>query len=156
MNALERTAPAPAPLLPWAPELNGEAAAPPPPAPRPRAVAALAGALWLPLRLAWRQLRAEKARLASATAGVMFACVLVFMQLGFRSALFDSAAALLQSMSADVFLLHPLTTASFKQESFPRVRASQALALPEVQAAVPVYLAQASWRNPETGVRRRA
>ena len=28
---------------------------------------------------------------ASAIAGVMFACVLVFMQLGFRSALFDSA-----------------------------------------------------------------
>ena len=27
----------------------------------------------------------------------MFACVLVFMQLGFRSALFDSATALLQA-----------------------------------------------------------
>ena len=84
----------------------------------------------------------------------MFACVLVFMQLGFRSALFDSATALLQSMRADVFLMHPLTTASFKPETFPRARASQALALPEVRAAVPVYLAQASWRNPETGIRR--
>ena len=54
---------------------------PPPPKPRPPPGAAL----FLPLRLAWRQLRAEKARLASATAGVMFACVLVFMQLGFRA-----------------------------------------------------------------------
>ena len=27
-------------------------------------------------------------------------------------------------------------------------------ALPEVRAAVPVYLAQATWRNPETGARR--
>ena len=108
----------------------------------------------LPLRLAWRQLRAEKARLASAIAGVMFACVLVFMQLGFRSALFDSATALLSSMRADVFLMHPLTTASFRPETLPRVRVSQALALPEVVAAVPVYLAQATWRNPETGTRR--
>ena len=57
-------------------------------------------------------------------------------------------------MRADVFLMHPLTTASFKPETFPRARASQALALPEVRAAVPVYLAQASWRNPETGIRR--
>ena len=108
----------------------------------------------LPLRLAWRQLWAEKARLASALAGVMFACVLVFMQLGFRSALFDSATALLSAMRADIFLMNPMTTASFRPETLPRIRASQALALPEVQAAVPVYMAQTAWRNPETGTRR--
>lgn len=111
-------------------------------------------AVTLPLRLAWRQLRAEKARLASAIAGVMFACVLVFMQLGFRAALFESATSLIASMHADIFLMHPMTTASFRPETFPRARASQALALPEVAAAVPIYLAQASWRNPETGTRR--
>ena len=111
-------------------------------------------AVWLPLRLAWRQLRAEKARLASAIAGVMFACVLVFMQLGFRSALFDSATALLASMRADIFLKQPMTTASFRPETFPRARASQALALPEVWAAVPIYMAQSAWRNPENGSRR--
>ncbi len=111
-------------------------------------------AIWLPLRLAWRQLRAEKARLASAIAGVMFACVLVFMQLGFRSALFDSATALLASMRADIFLMQPMTTASFRPETFPRARASQALALPEVWAAVPIYMAQSAWRNPENGSRR--
>jgi putative ABC transport system permease protein len=111
-------------------------------------------ALWLPSRLAWRQLRAEKARLVSAIAGVMFASVLVFMQLGFRAALFDSATALLGSMRADIFLMQPMTTASFRPETMPRARASQALALPEVQAAVPIYMAQSSWRNPETGTRR--
>jgi len=149
MNAIPPPQPA---LLPWAPELTGEALAPaaPPPPPGFRPFAGLA----LPLRLAWRQLRSEKAKLASAIAGVMFACVLVFMQLGFRSALFDSATALLASMRADIFLMHPLTVVSFKPETLPRVRASQALALPEVQAAVPVYLAQATWRNPESGARR--
>lgn len=143
-------------LLPWAPERNGDAAPLPAGDPAPRRSGALRplAALWLPLRLAWRQLRAEKARLASAIAGVMFACVLVFMQLGFRSALFDSATALLSSFQADIFLMHPLTTVSFKPETLPRVRASQALALPEVQAAVPVYLAQSTWRNPENGTRR--
>ena len=114
----------------------------------------LADRVFLPLRLAWRQLRAEKARLASAIAGVMFACVLVFMQLGFRAALFDSATSLISAMRAEVFLLHPLTMASFRPEPLPRARAGQALALPEVVQATPVYLAQSTWRNPEDGSRR--
>ncbi len=110
--------------------------------------------LVLPARLAWRQLRSERARLASAIAGVMFACVLVFMQLGFRSALFDSATALPQAMQGELFLLHPLTTALFRPEPLPRVRAHQTLAVPEVAQAVPIYLAQGTWRNPVSGVRR--
>jgi putative ABC transport system permease protein len=153
--------PARADLLPWAPELN-------PPSPAfagegrgggfspmaPRRAPSLPASTLLAVRLAWRQLWSEKARLASAIAGVMFACVLVFMQLGFRSALFDSATALIASMRGDLFLMHPMTTASFRPEPLPRVRAQQALALPEVDRAVPVYLAQATWRNPVDGSRR--
>lgn len=139
-------------LLPWAPELASQAVEPAPP-PRRQAPGHAAATL-LAVRLAWRQLRSEKARLASAIAGVMFACVLVFMQLGFRSALFDSATALIGAMRGDLFLMHPMTTASFRPEPLPRGRAYQALALPEVERAVPVYLAQATWRNPEDGSRR--
>jgi putative ABC transport system permease protein len=140
--------PDPARLLPWAPELTGEAAPPP-----RRAPGALTSS-WMALRLAWRQLRSEKARLASAIAGVLFACVLVFMQLGFRGALFESATNLIGAMRGDLFLMHPLTLASFRPEPLPRVRAQQALALPEVERAVPVYLAHAAFRNPENGTRR--
>jgi putative ABC transport system permease protein len=114
----------------------------------------LSDRLLLPLRLAWRQLRAEKARLASAIAGVMFACLLVFMQLGFRAALFDSATSLISAMRAEIFLLSPMTMASFRPEPLPRARAGQVLALPEVVQATPVYLAQATWRSPEDGSRR--
>ncbi len=142
--------PPPAKLLPWAPENTGEA---PPTAPPRRGPGFLTGS-WLALRLAWRQLRSEKARLASAVAGVLFACVLVFMQLGFRGALFESATNLIGAMRGDLFLMHPLTLASFRPEPLPRVRAQQALALPEVERAVPIYLAQSSWRNPEDGTRR--
>lgn len=141
--------PPPQQLLPWAPERMGEAA----PSAQRRAPGFAASTL-LALRLAWRQLRSEKARLASAIAGVLFACVLVFMQLGFRGALFESATNLIGAMRGDLFLMHPLTTASFRPEPLPRVRAQQALALPEVERAVPVYLAQASWRNPVDGSRR--
>ncbi len=150
MNAISK-----APLLPWAPEHTGEASAEPAmPPQKPAGAAAPFAFLLLPLRLAWRQLRAERARLFSAMAGVMFAAVLVFMQLGFRSALFDSATRLLSAMEAELFLMNPLTTASFRPEPLPRIRAHQALALPEVAQAVPVYLAQSTWRNPEDGSRR--
>ncbi len=84
----------------------------------------------------------------------MFACVLVFMQLGFRAALFDSATSLPQAMRGELFLMHPLTQALFRTERMPRSRAFQALAVPEVMTAVPIYLAQASWRNPVTGRKR--
>jgi putative ABC transport system permease protein len=138
-------------LLPWAPERTGE---PLPASDAPRRGPGFATSSLLALRLAWRQLRSEKARLASAIAGVLFACVLVFMQLGFRGALFESATNLIGSMRGDLFLMHPLTLASFRPEPLPRVRAQQALALPEVERAVPVYLAQSTWRNPESGTRR--
>jgi putative ABC transport system permease protein len=108
----------------------------------------------LPVRLAWRQLRAGRTRLASAIAGVMFACVLVFMQLGFRSALFDSATNLPQAMRGELFLVHPLTQALFRTEAMPRSRAYQALAVPDVVSAVPIYFGQANWRNADNGRRR--
>lgn len=125
-----------------------QAAGDPRPSPGP------AMGLNLATRLAWRQLRADRARLATAIAGVMFACVLVFMQLGFRGALFDSATNMLAAMRADLFLMHPLTEASFRAESLPRARAWQTLADPAVERAVPVYLTQVTLRNPVTGTRR--
>jgi putative ABC transport system permease protein len=96
----------------------------------------------LPLRLAWRQLRAEPSRLLAAVAGVMFASILVLMQLGFRGALFDTAIALPQALRGELFLIHPLTTALFRAEPLPRVRAFQALSVPDVEQVAPVYLAR--------------
>jgi putative ABC transport system permease protein len=108
----------------------------------------------LPFRLSWRQLRAEPSRLLAAVAGVMFASILVLMQLGFRAALFDTATALPRALRGELFLVHPLTQALFRAETLPRVRAFEALAVPEVVQAVPVYLTQQMWRNPTTGTHR--
>ena len=106
------------------------------------------------MRLAWRQLRAEPARLSAAVAGVMFATILVLMQLGFRGALFETATALPRALRGELFLIHPLTQAMFRAEPLPRVRAFQALAVPEVEQVMPIYLAQLFWRNPTTGTHR--
>ena len=85
----------------------------------------------LAFRLAWRQLRSEPARLVAAITGVMFATILVLMQLGFRGALFDTAIALPQALHAELFLINPLTMALFRAEPIPRVRGFQAMSLPE-------------------------
>ncbi len=105
-------------------------------------------------RLAWRQLVSSRARLVSAIAGVMFACVLVFMQLGFRAALFESASNLPRALQGELFLVNPQTLVMFRPEPIARVRASQTLADPEVALAVPIYLAQTKFRNPDTGKQR--
>ena len=107
-----------------------------------------------PARLAWRQLRSEPARLLAAVLGVMFAAILVLMQLGFRTALFGTADALPRAIDAELFLVNPLTTALFRAEPVPRVRGYAALADPAVASVVPIYLAQAVWRNPQTGTHR--
>jgi putative ABC transport system permease protein len=108
----------------------------------------------LPSRLAWRQLRAEPARLLTAIAGVMFASILVLMQLGFRAALFETATALPNALRGELFLIHPLTQALFRAEPLPRARAFQALAVPGVEQVVPIYLTQLMWRNPSNGSHR--
>ena len=108
----------------------------------------------LAFRLAWRQLCAEPARLLAAITGVMFATILVLMQLGFRGALFTTATALPEALQAELFLIHPMTMALFRAEPLPRVRGFQALSVPAVTKVVPIYLAQTFWRNPVNGTHR--
>ena len=44
-----------------------------------------------PARIAWLQISHQKLRLLAAVLGVAFAVVLIFVQLGFRQALYDSS-----------------------------------------------------------------
>jgi len=109
---------------------------------------------WLALRLAWRQLAFEPARLAAALSGVLFAALLIFMQLGFMTALMDSAVTLHNGMRGDLYLVHRQTEALWRTAPFARSRLMQALALPEVERVIPVYVGNAQWKNPETGLKR--
>ncbi len=113
-----------------------------------------ASAWLLPLRLAWRQLRHEPARLAAALSGVLFACLLIFMQLGFMDALFDSAVKPQEGMRADLYLMHRQTEALWRTQPFPRARLMQALGVDGVDRVVPMYVGNAAWKNPETSLKR--
>lgn len=98
---------------------------------------------------AWLQLRYQKVRLIVALAGVIFAVLIVFMQLGIRNALFDSATLFHESLKGDCFLISPRSTALISMESFSQRRLLQTLAFPEVDFVDPIYLGFAQWRNPQ-------
>lgn len=106
------------------------------------------------LRLAWRQLTYERGKLLAAILGVMFACVLVFMQLGFRDSLYASISVVPRNLSGDIFLMHRQTEALWRTVYFPRREMMRALSVPEVEEIVPLYIGQAQWKNPETRIKR--
>lgn len=102
------------------------------------------------LPTAWLQLRYQKVRLIVALSGVIFAVVIIFMQLGIREALFDSAVRLHQGLRGDCFLISPRSTSLIAMQSFPERRLLQTLAFPEVDFVSPIYLDFAQLKNPQT------
>lgn len=105
--------------------------------------------------LAWLQLTREKLRMLVALAGVGFAVVLIFMQLGFREALFDSSVRYHKAFRFDLALISPKTQFIVQPAVFSRRRLYQALSLPDVAAVKAVYLSQALWRDPTQPERSR-
>lgn len=98
--------------------------------------------------LAWLQLMREKARLAVALAGIGFAVILMFIQLGFRDALFDSSVRLHEALQGDIFLVSPQSTALIALDSFSRRRLLQAGGVPGVASTISLYINFALWKNP--------
>ncbi|WP_413429606.1 ABC transporter permease DevC [Synechococcus sp. Cu2B8-bc1011] len=109
-------------------------------------------ALWQRRRipLASLMLIRQPVRLAVALAGISFAGILMFMQLGFRDGLFDASVVVHRLFDADIVLISPRSTSSVSMAGFPRRRLIQAMASPEVEGITPVNWNLLLWRNPET------
>ncbi len=100
--------------------------------------------------LGWLQLSHEKGRLIVALSGIAFADVLMFMQLGFQNALFDSNTMLHNSMQGDIMLISPQARNLANMSTFPRRRLYQAMDMPGVKSAEAMYLNFIDWKNPQT------
>lgn len=109
-------------------------------------------ALWQGRRipLAWLLLTRQPARLAVALAGIAFAGILMFMQLGFRDGLFDASVTIHKQFDADLVLISPRTMSSIAMAGFPQRRLVQVMADPDVAGITPVHWNLLLWRNPET------
>ena len=100
--------------------------------------------------LAWLLLTRQPMRLAVALAGIAFAGILMFMQLGFRDGLFEASVSVHKLFDADLVLMSPRTMSSISMATFPRRRLVQTLADPAVAGITPVHWNFLLWRNPET------
>ena len=83
--------------------------------------------------LAWLLLTRQPMRLLVALAGIAFAGILMFMQLGFRDGLFDASVTIHRLLDADLV---------------------QAMADPAVVGITPVHWNLLLWRNPENRATR--
>jgi putative ABC transport system permease protein len=93
-----------------------------------------------PVPLAWRNLAHDRVRFALFTSGIVFAVVLMGVQLGIMNAMLDGNTLLLQRLNADLVLVNPNRLALLYPEPFSRRRLEQARADPAVQSVHPVYL----------------
>ena len=75
----------------------------------------------------------QPVRLLVALAGISFAGILMFMQLGFRDGLFEASVTVHRLFDADLVLISPSSVNSVQMEGFPRRRLVQSLADSRVQ-----------------------
>jgi len=100
--------------------------------------------------LGWLQLNHEKSRLLVALSGIAFADVLMFMQLGFQNALYDSNTRLNRVLQTDIVLLSPQARNIQSLSTFSRRRLYQAADIQGVKSAEPLYISTVTWKNPQT------
>jgi putative ABC transport system permease protein len=101
--------------------------------------------------LAWLQLSREKIRLLIALAGIAFAVILMFMQLGFQSALYDSTTRFHQSLQGDLVLISATSKSLGYMNPFSWRRLYQTLGFEGVESISPVYVGFSDWKNPYDG-----
>ena len=100
--------------------------------------------------LGWLQLSHEKSRLLVALSGIAFADVLMFMQLGFQNALYDSNTRLNRVLQTDIVLVSPQARNIQSLSTFSRRRLYQAADIQGVKSAEPLYINTVTWKNPQT------
>jgi putative ABC transport system permease protein len=101
--------------------------------------------------LGFLQLSHDKTRLLIAISGIAFADLLIFMQLGFQAALYNSNTRLHNALDADIVLISPQAKNLIDLSTFTRRRLYQAMDVPGVADAQPLYVNIANWKIPGSG-----
>lgn len=100
--------------------------------------------------LGWLQLNHQKSRLLVALSGIAFADILMFMQLGFQNALYDSNTRLNRVLQTDIVLVSPKARNMQNLSTFSRRRLYQASSISGVKSAQGLYVSLITWKNPQT------
>jgi putative ABC transport system permease protein len=89
--------------------------------------------------LAWKNLTHDWRRLAVAVAGIGFAVILMFTQVGFQNALFDSQVKIIDDLQGDIFIVSRAKYTLAAEKRFPRELLNQAASARGVAGAYPLY-----------------
>lgn len=100
--------------------------------------------------LGFFQLRHDPTRLLTAIAGITFADVLIFMQLGFSDALYRSNTAYPRALDTDLVIVSTQAKNFGQLQTFTRRRLYQAIDVPGVAEVDAMYVGLLDWRDPET------
>ncbi len=103
------------------------------------------------LPLGWLQLTHNRARLAAALAGVAFANILVFMQLGFLGALMGTVKLPYELLAGDIMISSSDARTMTEGGNIARQHMYKALAVPGVQRAAALYVGKVDWKQPSGG-----
>lgn len=98
--------------------------------------------------LAWKNLKHNWVRTAVGMAGVGFAAMLIFMQMGFKGAIERTATQIYDAIEFDLMLRSPAYLHLTEPRSFPSHRLLQAKAVPGVQSARPFHIGLTEWQTP--------
>ncbi|MFT5303447.1 MAG: putative ABC transport system permease protein [Mariniblastus sp.] len=101
------------------------------------------------LPLGWLQLISNKWRFAAAAAGVGFACILVFVQLGMMGAFSESTRISYSLFDADIMISSSNANTLTDGSNVARRRMFQALAVPGVSDACPLFVGKTEWQIDE-------
>lgn len=101
-----------------------------------------------PLRLAWANLVHKRARTLVAAAGVAFAVVLVFMELGMLGGVGRTATMLYDKLNFDLLITSGEYLDVSRPGAVPRARLAQARAAGGVADVLPLSFGVGGWRAP--------
>ncbi len=100
------------------------------------------------VQLAWRNLLHERVRTLISLAGVSFAVVLIFMQLGFLGAVESTATQFYDVLDFDLVVVSSEYLDLNRPADFPRARLAQARGVAGVEAVTPLSAGIGLWRDP--------
>src|SRR4051794_37967302 len=106
--------------------------------------------------LAWNNLTHDRRKFVVSLLGIGFATMLMFVQMGFRNAMLDSSIAIVDQLDAEVLILSKSRYSLAVRDRFTLHRLEQALAIPGVADAFPLYLEPHGnlWPDPDAGRQR--
>ncbi|QEG22476.1 ABC transporter permease DevC [Mariniblastus fucicola] len=99
------------------------------------------------LPLGWLQLVSNRLRFAAAAAGVAFAGILVFVQLGMMGAFSEAIRVTYSGFEADVMISASDATGIMDGSNVASRRMYQALGVPGVTEACPLFVGMTKWQN---------